>query len=456
MKKVAISEHAFDWANTFVKEAQIIKNRLKHPSFFIDHVGSTSVPGLPAKPIIDILISVKEWSMSGEIAETLQDLGYQLREKCLDTPRFFLVKYSSTDSIGYHVHISEPHSKWTQDMLNFKEELFANEKTAENYAVLKKSLAQAHHNDIEAYALGKKDFIEEALKSRACKFSVNRLLTHQRIELDKADLLRKWMMRIQLSVAIGAAISVFPNSGGVLLAIALLGFTLLGIWLFLNQFQQKHRAAGDQARRAVLFMSGLNRQPSLEEQQRILKSFILPISDAPLSLEESRFASREFPSYKRLAELIEESAFWTGDLYHASAGRMSILLWTSLLSGFALSIAAIIYAPQDELISFNRALIAVMVFFVSSDVLGLFFSYKQSAISLDEIFHRVEVASLRGYLEADILLLVSDYNAVIDNAPSPLPSLILSRSKRLGQQWSVYKEMKRTGSESKVESQRSY
>jgi hypothetical protein len=97
-----------------------------------------------------------------------------------------------------------------------------------------------------------------------------------------------------------------------------------------------------------------------------------------------------------------------------------------------------------------------MVFFVSSDVLGLFFSYKQSAISLDEIFHRVEVASLRGYLEADILLLVSDYNAVIDNAPSPLPSLILSRSKRLGQQWSVYKEMKRTGSESKVESQRSY
>ena len=288
-----------------------------------------------------------------------------------------------------------------------------------------------------------------SLKNRVCKFSVNRLLTHQRIELDKADHLRKWMMRIQLLVAVGAAISVYPNGGGALLVIALLGFTLLGIWLFLNQSQQKHRAAGDQARRAVLFMSGLNRRPSLEEQQRILKNFLLPISDATLSLEESRFASREFPSYKRLAELIEESAFWTGDLYHASAGRMSILLWTSLLIGFAVSVIAIIYAPQDDLISLNRALIAVMVFFVSSDVLGLFFSYKQSAISLDEIFHRVELASLRGYLEADILLLASDYNAVIDNAPSPLPSLILSRSKKLGQRWSVYKEIKRTDSESK-------
>lgn len=449
MSKVEISEHACDWAKIFTEEAQKIKNRLKHFRFFIDHVGSTSVRGLPAKPIIDILISVPEWDSSDEIAEVLQGLGYNLREKCLETPRFFLVKYSSINSVGYHVHICEPRSKWAQDMLTFKEELFANEKIAKNYADLKKSLAQTYFDDIEAYALGKKDFIEEALKNRECKFSVDRLLTHQRVELDKADLLRKWMLRIQVLVAIGAAASVFPNSGGVLLTIALLGFMLLGIWLYLNQSQQKHRAAGDQARRVVLLMSGLNRQPSLEEQQRILKRFILPISDAALSLEESRFASREHPSYKRLAELIEESAFWTADLYHASAGRMGILLWTSLLIGFALSIAVIIHAQQEELISFNRALIAVMVFFVSSDVLGLFFSYRKSANSLDEIFHRVEIASLRGYLESDILLLASDYNAVIDNAPSPLSYLIRSRSKELGQQWSIYKQIKRR---SKLES----
>ncbi|WOE77006.1 GrpB family protein [Pseudomonas protegens] len=456
MKKIAISEHAFDWGNAFIKEAQTIRNRLKHPLFFIEHVGSTSVPGLSAKPIIDILISVQNWSLSEEIIEVLRDLGYQLREECLDTPRFFLAKYSSTDSIGYHVHICEPCSKWAQDMLNFKDELSANEKTAENYAILKKKLAKIYHNDIDAYALGKKDFIEEALKNRACKFSINRLLTHQRIELDRADHLRKRMMKIQLSTAFVAAASVYFNEGAALLLMALVGFSLLGFWLHLNQLQQKHRAAGDQARRAVLFMSGLNRQPSAEEQQRILKKFTLPIAGAPLSLEENRFASREFPSYKRLAELIEESAFWTGDLHHASAHRMSMLLWTSLMIGFAVSITAIIYAPQDEIISFYRALIAVMVFFVSSDMLGLLFLYKQSATSLDEIFHRVEVASLRGYLEADILLLASDYNAIIENAPSPMTSLIGARSKALGQRWSVYKEMKRAGSGRKVESQRSY
>ncbi|WP_339434308.1 GrpB family protein [Pseudomonas sp. EA_65y_Pfl2_P78] len=142
MKKIAISEHAFDWGNAFIKEAQSIRNRLKHPLFFIEHVGSTSVPGLPAKPIIDILISVQNWSLSEGIVEVLRDLDYQLREECLDTPRFFLAKYSSNDSIGYHVHICEPCSKWAQDMLNFKDELSANEKTAENYAALKKKLAK--------------------------------------------------------------------------------------------------------------------------------------------------------------------------------------------------------------------------------------------------------------------------------------------------------------------------
>lgn len=456
MKKVEIVEHTFDWADAFIKEVQLIKSRLKNSSFFIDHVGSTSVFGLSAKPIVDILISVQDWSLSGEIAEVFVDLGYQLREACPEAPRFFLARYSTTDNVGYHVHICEPHSKWAQDMLDFKEELSANEAIAKEYDVLKKGLAQLHRDDIDAYALGKKDFIEGVLKSRVSKFSVDRLLTHQRVELDKADFLKKWMMGIQFLVAIGAAISVFPNGGGVLLVIASLGFALLGIWLFLNQSQQKHRTAGDQARRAVLFMSGLNKYPSLEERQRILKSFILPISNSQLILEENRFASREFPGYKRLAELVEESAFWTGDLYHASARQMSFFLWGSLVIGFALSVAAIIYAPQDDLIAFNRALIAVMVFFVSSDVLGLYFSFRQSAVSLDDIFHRVEIASLRGYLEADILLLASDYNAVIDNAPSPLPDLILARSKELGGRWGVYKNLKRADSERRVGGHRSY
>lgn len=456
MKSVEISEHSVDWGKAFAKEAQVIRDRLHDLSFFIDHVGSTSVPGLSAKPIIDILISLQDWKSSGDVVNNIRDLGYQVGESDLDTPRYFLVNYSSPDSIGYHIHICKPKSTWENDMINFRDELRINDKLACDYARLKEGLAKIYKNDIDSYALGKKEFIEKALKKLAPKFSINKLLTHQNLELDKADRYGRSMMWLQLSMALTAAFSVYVDQGWLLLLIALMGFGFLAAWLMLSQSQQKHRAAGDQARRVVLFMSGLGKKPSLEEQQRILRKFILPLSGADWNLEESRFASREFPGYQRLAEIIEESAFWTGDLHHASAGLMSKFLWGSLLCSFVGSIAAIVLAPPNDLIAFNRAFIAVMLFFISSDMLGLYFAYKKSATSLDEIFHRVEISALRGYLDADILLLASDYNAVIENSPSPLSFFLKSRTNKLSLRWAIYKEMKRAGAAKEIEGRRSY
>lgn len=456
MKHVEIIEYQFSWGRAFVLEAQSIRNRLHNLSLFIDHVGSTSVPGLSAKPIIDILISVKEWSSACDIVDVLQNLGYEARENLPDVPRHFLVKYSSVDNIGYHVHICKPHSEWAQDMINFRDELYANAKLSKDYVNLKTDLAKTYRSDVDAYALGKKEFIEQALNSRTPKFSINRLLAHQEAELNKADECGKHMMSLQFVTAAIAAFSVYVVQGWGLLFIALLGLVLLIKWLSLNQSQQRHRAAGDQARRALLFMSGLNKSPSIEEQQRILKKFILPLPDTVLSLEENRFASRKFPGYPRLAELIEESAFWTGGFHHASAAWMGKFLIYCLLLCFIGSIVAVILAPQDDLIAFNRALIAVLIFFISSDMLGLYFSYKRSAASFDEIFHRVETASLRGYLDEDVSLLVSDYNAVIENSPPTVPFLPKSKSEDLGKKWAIYKEMKRADSACNTNNRRSY
>ncbi|MBC3924168.1 hypothetical protein GHO40_21525 [Pseudomonas helleri] len=450
MKSVWISEHSVDWKSTFSIEAQAIRDRLQDLSFFIDHVGSTSVSGLPAKPIIDILISLQDWGTSEGVVSNIRELGYQVREADLDTPRYFLVNYSSPDSVGYHIHICKPQSAWEQDMINFRDELRINDKLACDYAELKKKLAETHKDDVDSYALGKKEFIERALKKRASKFSINKLLTHQNVEFDKADSYGRSMMWLQLSLALTAAFSVYVDQGWVLLLIALMGFGFLAAWLVLSQSQQKHRAAGDQARRAVLFMSGLGKKPSLEEQQRILKKFTIPLSVTDWALEENRFASREFPGYKRLAEIIEESAFWTGDLHRGSAEFMGKILWGSLLCSFIVSVAAIVFAPQNNLIAFNRALIAVMLFFISSDMLGLYFSYKRSAASLEEIFHRVEISALRGYLDSDILLLASDFNAVIENSPSPLNFFLKARANKLSLRWEIYKEIKRAGDANEV------
>lgn len=446
---VIISSHNLDWENIFLSEAEVIKNQFGSAGFFIDHVGSTSVKNLSGKPIVDILISVQDWSLAEKIANGLRGFNYHISEVCESTPRFFLTKYLTDISVGFHVHICEPDRKWAQDMLDFKAELSDNPIMAEKYTELKYKLAAIHYDDVEAYSRGKKDFIEENLRCSAVKFNVDRLLTHQTAELDKADKLRIWMIVIQFLVAIVAAISVYFNDSIDLLVIALVAFLLLGTWLCLGQFQQRYRSSGDQIRRVVLLMSGLNKMPSEDQQQRIIKSFNVSIAGKPLSREEDRFATREFPGCKRLAELIEESAFWTSDLQHASAKIMKWVLWVSLLTAFVLSVIAIISATHEWLIASCRVLIAVMVFFISSDVLGLLFSYRDSASSIDEIFRRVRVAALRDHPESDLLLLVSDYNAAIERAPSPLPFLIDFRYDGLSKRWNTYKQIKRanTGSQ---------
>jgi hypothetical protein len=87
-------------------------------------------------------------------------------------------------------------------------------------------------------------------------------------------------------------------------------------------------------------------------------------------------------------------------------------------------------------------MIAIMVFVISSDFLGLLLSYRGSAVAIDEIFKRVETADARDYLEADILLLMSDYNAAIERSPTPLPWIYKFRRKGLGQRWQAYVEAK--------------
>ena len=76
MEKITISEYQSDWGKLFIAESEKIKSTLKCSKVYIDHVGSTAVAGLAAKPIIDILISLNNWDDIDEVVEKLTQLGY--------------------------------------------------------------------------------------------------------------------------------------------------------------------------------------------------------------------------------------------------------------------------------------------------------------------------------------------------------------------------------------------
>lgn len=112
IRVVNISEYSPSWVDQFSREADSIRSAIKCAKFYIDHVGSTAVKGLAGKPIVDILISLSDWSAAGALVAELEDLGYDINEKCDDVPRYFLTKYSADGCEDFHVHICEPGCHW--------------------------------------------------------------------------------------------------------------------------------------------------------------------------------------------------------------------------------------------------------------------------------------------------------------------------------------------------------
>jgi len=130
----------------------------------IEHFGSTAVPGLPAKPIIDILVEVTDLDETRQrIAPILEKQGYDYFWRPSfgdDVPPYYawFIKRGKDGRRTHHIHMVEAHFEhW--DRLLFRDYLIECPEAAEEYAKLKLALAQKHHNDRVAYTKAKTDFI---------------------------------------------------------------------------------------------------------------------------------------------------------------------------------------------------------------------------------------------------------------------------------------------------------
>lgn len=157
---------------------EINKIRSTFPSEFISdiqHVGSTAIPGLSAKPIIDIQIAVNSLEIAKLIAvPLLQKMGYEFWDENPDETRLFFVKGMPPygERRTHHVHIVLPDSHHWKNKLIFRDYLRAHPEAAQQYETIKKTLAQNHQYDREKYTDAKMDFINDIL-SRQKDNSVN-------------------------------------------------------------------------------------------------------------------------------------------------------------------------------------------------------------------------------------------------------------------------------------------
>lgn len=155
------------WSEMAKTEIKILRAALPPNSILdIQHVGSTAIPGILAKPIIDIQIAVASLPAIKQIAiDTLKTLDYQYWAENPDPERMFFVKGMPPfgERRTHHVHIVEPSSKHWLGKIRFRDYLIAHSEVAREYEELKKKLAQQYPQDREKYTEEKSDFVNKIL-----------------------------------------------------------------------------------------------------------------------------------------------------------------------------------------------------------------------------------------------------------------------------------------------------
>lgn len=168
-EKISIARYNPEWPNLFKKEAAFLSRRLpKDMIKRIEHFGSTEVPGLSAKPIIDILVEVTSLEKTKKrIVPLLESEGYEYfwRPAIGNQPPYYawFIKRNYQGKRTHHIHMVEAGSElW--DRLYFRDYLreFPNE--AKRYDKLKKSLSKKYSNDRVVYTKEKTDYIVSLTK----------------------------------------------------------------------------------------------------------------------------------------------------------------------------------------------------------------------------------------------------------------------------------------------------
>jgi GrpB-like predicted nucleotidyltransferase (UPF0157 family) len=162
-REIVIAEYDPGWPSRYEAHARAIAEVLGEALLRIEHVGSTSVPGLAAKPIIDMLAVVPSSADESSYIPRLAVLGYSLRVR---DPGFFEHRLLRTPTRDVHVHVFSPGAPEIARMLTFRDQLRRSPDDRERYEAVKRRLAAQEWPDMNAYAAAKTSIIEDIVRGQ--------------------------------------------------------------------------------------------------------------------------------------------------------------------------------------------------------------------------------------------------------------------------------------------------
>lgn len=158
---VTLCPHREEWHRLFDEEKSRILNAIGEYVITIEHVGSTAICGIAAKPILDIMAGIPMFKDGDKCISALNKLGYEYKGENGVPGRHFFGKGSPRT---HHLHMVAADSVFWKHHLLFRDYLITNRQVAEEYNNLKLDLAARFPQDREAYTNGKESFVMRVLR----------------------------------------------------------------------------------------------------------------------------------------------------------------------------------------------------------------------------------------------------------------------------------------------------
>lgn len=165
--KVRLAEYDPQWKAIAESTVNLLKSLLGGAALDIQHVGSTSIPYIHAKPIIDIFVGMGAVEDIMPYREVLAANGIFFRREAIPGQLLFVIGDLEKEIVTHHVHIVRYGSGQWQNYVNFRDYLLAFPQKAREYEDLKMRLASQYADDRKSYTAGKEKMIERLLREAA-------------------------------------------------------------------------------------------------------------------------------------------------------------------------------------------------------------------------------------------------------------------------------------------------
>jgi GrpB-like predicted nucleotidyltransferase (UPF0157 family) len=160
-------DHDPSWAQLAAEACRCIRDAAGDRILDVQHVGSTAVPDLPAKPILDLAAAVTTLAIMPQLVERLTAIGYIYRGDEADAGGHLFVWESEPDVRAIHLHVVASDDVQWRNYIRFRDVLRQNSHLRASYAGLKQKLWARFPDDRESYTQSKHDFIRGVLNGKA-------------------------------------------------------------------------------------------------------------------------------------------------------------------------------------------------------------------------------------------------------------------------------------------------